>query len=117
MITNKQSSIQVLFFFFFVFLRLPLVLLPLSLSLFLVLYFQSLLVVFDFFDFNVTSGALIPRRSTAHLEGRRISFVRLLFLGLLFVVDVFVVYEIKMGKTPSRLDYGHWGRSARLWAS
>jgi hypothetical protein len=51
-----------------------------------------MLVVFAFLDFNVTSGAFIPRSSTAHREGRRISFVGLLFLDLLFVVDVFVVY-------------------------
>jgi hypothetical protein len=61
--------------FCFVFLRLPLVLFLVSLSLLLVLYIQSLLVVFGFFDFNETSGALSPRKSTAHREGRRISFV------------------------------------------
>jgi hypothetical protein len=31
--------------------------------------------VSGFLYFNVTSGALIPRRSTAHREGRRISVV------------------------------------------
>jgi hypothetical protein len=38
------------------------------------------------------SGALILRRSTAHREGRRISFVKGFIIGYLFVVHVFVVY-------------------------
>jgi hypothetical protein len=50
-------------------------------------------VVFSFFFcLNVNSGALIPRRSTAHCEGRRISFVKGFIIGYLFVVHVFVVY-------------------------
>jgi hypothetical protein len=48
--------------------------------------------VFFFFCLNVNSGALIPRRSTAHREGRRISFVKGFIIGYLFVVHVFVVY-------------------------
>jgi hypothetical protein len=47
---------------------------------------------FFFFCLNVNSGALIPRRSTAHREGRRISFVKGFIIGYLFVVHVFVVY-------------------------
>jgi hypothetical protein len=46
------------------------------------LFVCSLIVTFSFTQFvsgfpyfNVTIGALIPRRSTAHREGRRISFV------------------------------------------
>jgi hypothetical protein len=74
--------------FFFIVLGLPVVLLPISLSSFLVLYFRPQLVVFGSFDFNVTSVALIPPRSTAHRQVRRIYF---LFLGLLFVVYVFGV--------------------------
>jgi hypothetical protein len=50
------------------------------------------LFVFAFFCLNVNSGALIPRRSTAHREGRRISFVKGFIIGYLFVVHVFVVY-------------------------
>jgi hypothetical protein len=49
---------------------------------FLFLFVSFLTVTFSFTQFvnrvlyfNVTSGALIPRRSTAHREGRRISFV------------------------------------------
>jgi hypothetical protein len=48
-------------------------------------------VVFSFFCLNVNSGALIPRRSTAHREGRRISFVKGFIIGYLFV-HVFVVH-------------------------
>jgi hypothetical protein len=46
----------------------------------------------SFVCLNVNSGALIPRRSTAHREGRRISFVKGFIIGYLFVVHVFVVY-------------------------
>jgi hypothetical protein len=51
-----------------------------------------LLFFLSFFCLNVNSGALIPRRSTAHREGRRISFVKGFIIGYLFVVHVFVVY-------------------------
>jgi hypothetical protein len=54
---------------------------------------------FFFICLNVNSGALIPRRSTAHREGRRISFVKGSIIGYLFVVHVFVVHI-------SRLDEG-----------
>jgi hypothetical protein len=50
-----------------------------------------LLFFLSFFCLNVNSGALIPRRSTAHREGRRISFVKGFIIGYLFV-HVFVVY-------------------------
>jgi hypothetical protein len=40
---------------------------------------------------NVNSGALIPRRSAAHREGRRISFITGFMIGYLFVVHVFEV--------------------------
>jgi hypothetical protein len=46
----------------------------------------------SFFCLNVNSGALIPRRSTAHREGRRISFVKGFIIRYLCVVHVFVVY-------------------------
>jgi hypothetical protein len=42
---------------------------------FLIVAFSFTQFVSGFLYFNVTSGALIPRRSTAHREGRRISFV------------------------------------------
>jgi hypothetical protein len=42
---------------------------------FLIVAFSFTQFVSGFLNFNVTSGALIPRRSTAHREGRRISFV------------------------------------------
>jgi hypothetical protein len=45
-----------------------------------------------FICLNVNSGALIPRRSTAHREGRRISFVKGFIIGYLFLVHGFVVY-------------------------
>jgi hypothetical protein len=51
-----------------------------------------LFVYFSFLGVNVDSGALIPRRSTAHREGRRISFLKGPIIGYLFVVHVFVVY-------------------------
>jgi hypothetical protein len=53
------------FFFFFVCLFVC----------FLIVAFSFTQFVSGFLYFNVTSGALIPRRSTAHREGRRISFV------------------------------------------
>jgi hypothetical protein len=50
-------------------------------------------VVLSFFLlFECNSGALIPRKTTAHREGRRISFVKGFIIGYLFVVHVFVVY-------------------------
>jgi hypothetical protein len=52
----------------------------------------AFLFFLSFFCLNVNSGALIPRRSTAHREGRRISFVNGFIIGYLFVVHVFVVY-------------------------
>jgi hypothetical protein len=45
-----------------------------------------------FLLFNVNSGVLIPRSSTARREGWRISFARILFLVIMLVVNVFVVY-------------------------
>jgi hypothetical protein len=51
-----------------------------------------LLFFLSFFCLNVNSGALIARRSTAHLVARRISFVKGFIIGYLFVVHVFVVY-------------------------
>jgi hypothetical protein len=86
------AAIQVLRYVFFVFLGLPSVVVLGSLSLFLVLYLQSLMVVFGISDFNVTSGALIPRRSTAHREGQQISFFGHLLLRLLLAVYDFFVY-------------------------
>jgi hypothetical protein len=41
---------------------------------FLIVAFSFTQFVSGFLYFNVTSGAFIPRRSTAHREGRRISF-------------------------------------------
>jgi hypothetical protein len=54
-----------MFFFYFVCLFVCFLIVALSFTQF----------VSGFLYFNVTSGALIPRRSTAHREGRRISFV------------------------------------------
>jgi uncharacterized membrane protein len=51
-----------------------------------------LLFFLSFFSLNVNSGALIPRRSTAHREGWRISFVKGFIIGYLFVVHGFAVY-------------------------
>jgi hypothetical protein len=45
---------------------------------FLIVTFGFTQFVSGFLYFNVTSGALIPRRSTAHREGRRVSFVKVL---------------------------------------
>jgi hypothetical protein len=42
---------------------------------FLIVAFSFTQFVSGFLYFNITSCALIPRRSTAHREGRRISFV------------------------------------------
>jgi hypothetical protein len=53
----------------------------------------SLYFVFSFFFcLDVNSGALVPRRSTAHREGRGFLLSRVLFLIILLVVYVFVVY-------------------------
>jgi hypothetical protein len=62
------------FFFFFVFLCLFIYFVSLFVC-FLIVAFSFTQFVSGFLYFNVTSGALIPRRSTAHREGRRISFV------------------------------------------
>jgi hypothetical protein len=56
------------------------------------LHVDRVVLVFFCFCLNVNSGALIPRRSTAHREGRRISFVKGYIIGYLYVVHVFVVY-------------------------
>jgi hypothetical protein len=55
---------------------------------------RVVLVFFSFllFCLNANSGALIPGRSTAHREGRRISFVKGFIIGYLYVVHVCVVY-------------------------
>jgi hypothetical protein len=58
-----------------------------------------------FICFNVNSGALIPRRSTAHREGRRISFVKGFIIGYLFVVHVVVVYISRRDKSINQSKY------------
>jgi hypothetical protein len=60
----------VFFFFFYVYFYFVCLFVR-----FLIVAFSFTQFVFGFLYFNVTSGALIPRRSTAHREGRRISFV------------------------------------------
>jgi hypothetical protein len=50
-----------------------------------------------FIRLNVNSGALIPRRSTAHGEGRRMSFVKGFIIGYLLVVHVFCSLHIPSG--------------------
>jgi hypothetical protein len=60
---------------------------------FLIVVFSFTQFVSGFLYFNVTSGALIPRRSTAHREGRRISFVwywSLVYFVCQYVVVVYI---------------------------
>jgi hypothetical protein len=56
---------------------------------FLIIAFSFTQFVSGFLYFNVTSGALIPRRSTAHREGRRISLYR--YWSLVYFVCQYVV--------------------------
>jgi hypothetical protein len=72
----KLCSWVVCFFFFFFFFFFYVYFYFVCLFVcFLIVAFSFTQFVFGFLYFNVTSGALIPRRSTAHREGRRISFV------------------------------------------
>jgi hypothetical protein len=65
----------VFFFFFFFFFFYVYFFFVCLFVCFLIVAFSFTQFVSGFLYFNVTSGALIPRRSTAHREGRRISFV------------------------------------------